>query len=88
MVDFLMQRLLPAYLHTHYLNSMSLSFFIYKTGILIKVQRFLQKPKTELPYEQLTRGRNGKLLQHSCWENPMNRGAWEATLCGVAKSPT
>ena len=22
------------------------------------------------------------------WENPMDRGAWRATLCGVAKSQT
>ena len=30
-------------------------------------------------------GRNGNLLQHSCLENPMNRGAWQATVRGVAK---
>ena len=26
------------------------------------------------------------LLQHSCLENPMDRGAWQATVLGVAKS--
>ena len=31
---------------------------------------------------------NGNLLQHSCLENPMDRGAWEATVHGVAKSWT
>ena len=31
---------------------------------------------------------NGNLLQYSCLENPMNRGAWWATVCGVAKSRT
>ena len=30
--------------------------------------------------------RNGNPLQHSCLENPMNRGAWRATVHGVAKS--
>ena len=27
-------------------------------------------------------------LQYSCWENPMDRGAWRATVHGVAKSQT
>ena len=29
---------------------------------------------------------NGKLLQYSCLENSMNRGAWQATLHRVADS--
>ena len=28
---------------------------------------------------------NGNLLQYSCQENPMDRGAWRATVHGVAK---
>ena len=31
---------------------------------------------------------NSKLLQYSCLENPMDRGAWQATVHGVAKSRT
>ena len=31
---------------------------------------------------------NGYPLQYSCLENPMDRGAWRATVCGVAKSRT
>ena len=31
---------------------------------------------------------NGNLLQYSCLENPMDRGAWRATVHGVAKSWT
>ena len=31
-------------------------------------------------------GGNGNLLQYSCLENPMDRGAWQATIYGVAKS--
>ena len=31
---------------------------------------------------------NGKPLQYSYLENPMNRGAWDATVHGVAKSQT
>ena len=31
---------------------------------------------------------NGNSLQYSCLENPMNRGAWWATVHVVAKSQT
>ena len=31
---------------------------------------------------------HGNLLQDSCLENPMNRGAWWATVHGVTKSQT
>ena len=31
---------------------------------------------------------NGNPLQYSCLENPMDRGAWQATVCGTAKSWT
>ena len=29
---------------------------------------------------------NGNPLQYSCLENPMDRGAWQSTVHGVAKS--
>ena len=35
-----------------------------------------------------TGGRNGNLLQYSCLENPIDRGAWRAAVCGVTKSWT
>ena len=28
---------------------------------------------------------NGNPLQYSCLENPMDRGTWQAIVCGVAK---
>ena len=28
---------------------------------------------------------NGNPLQHSCWQNFMDRGAWRATVHGVTK---
>ena len=31
-------------------------------------------------------GGNGNLLQCSCLDNPMDRGAWQAIVHGVAKS--
>ena len=33
-------------------------------------------------------GGHGNSLQYSCLENSMDRGAWWATFCGVAKSQT
>ena len=33
-------------------------------------------------------GGHGNLLQYSCLENSMDRGAWRATVHGVAKSWT
>ena len=33
-------------------------------------------------------GAHGNLLQYSCMENPMDRGAWWAIVHGVAKSQT
>ena len=31
---------------------------------------------------------NGNPLQYSCLGNPMDRGVWQATVCGVTKSQT
>ena len=31
------------------------------------------------------RGGNGNPLQYPCWVKPMDRGAWQATVHGVAK---
>ena len=33
-------------------------------------------------------GGHGNPLQYSCLENPMDRGAWQNTVHGVAKSQT
>ena len=33
-------------------------------------------------------GENGDPLQYSCWDNPLDRGAWWAIVHGVAKSWT
>ena len=33
-------------------------------------------------------GRNGNPLLYSCLENPIDRGAWQATAHGVAKNGT
>ena len=33
-------------------------------------------------------GGHGNALQHSCWENPMDAGAWRTTVHRVAESDT
>ena len=33
-------------------------------------------------------GEHGNPLQHSCLENPMDRGTWQATVHGVEESAT
>ena len=38
--------------------------------------------------ERFPGGGNGSPLQYSCLENPMDRGAWWATVHGVTKSRT
>ena len=38
--------------------------------------------------DPLEKAMNGSPLQSSCLENPMDGGAWWATVCGVAKSWT
>ena len=39
-------------------------------------------------WERSPGGGHGNPLQYSCLENPMDRGAWRATVHGVAKSWT
>ena len=39
-----------------------------------------------LDWEDLPEEENGNPLQHSCLENPVDRGGWQATVHRVAKS--
>ena len=39
-------------------------------------------------WERSLGGGNGNPLQYSCLESPMDRGVWQATVHGVAKSHT
>ena len=41
-----------------------------------------------LGWESSTGGGHGYPLQYSCLENPKDRGAWWAAVCGVAQSRT
>ena len=48
---------------------------------------FWQKSHFKAVYQSSGEG-NGTPLQYSCLENPMDGGAWWATVHGVAKSQT
>ena len=39
----------------------------------------------EVICDKRTGGGNGNPLQYSCLENPIDRGAWQATVHGVAR---
>ena len=41
-----------------------------------------------LGQEVSTGEKNGSSLQYSCLENPMNRGAWQATIYGITRVDT
>ena len=54
---------------------------------------WLSGKESSCRYRRLSSGRypgggNGSPLQYSCLGNPMDRGAWQATAHGVAKSQT
>ena len=51
---------------------------VYNAGDLVSIPGSGRSPREE----------NGNPLQHSCLENPMDRGAWQATVHGVTKSWT
>ena len=45
-----------------------------------------QRPRGSIPgLGKSPRGGNGNPFQYSCLGNPMERGAWQATVHGVAK---
>ena len=48
----------------------------YKAGDLGLIPRLGRTPG----------GGHGNQLQYSCLDNPMGKGAWQATVLGVAKS--
>ena len=52
------------------------------------MQETQEKPVWSLGQEDPLKVENGNPLQYSCLENSMDRGPWQATVHGVAKSQT
>ena len=63
----------------------------HRTGILTGITWLNQRGRTLFPKSLcwiMFSLKNGNPLQYSCLENPMDRGAWQATVHGVAGSWT
>ena len=60
-------------------NSKS-KFFNNNNEIVKEKRKDMGEPRLKEPGEE-----NGNPLQHSCLENPMNKGAWQATVYEVAR---
>ena len=77
------------------LTSWVLTVFFFKSSITLHVAQMVKATACSAgdPYLIPGSGRspgegNGNPLQYSCLENSMKRGAWWATVYGVAKSQT
>ena len=65
------------------------SIFSLKFSVIKFFLKILFKRQEKLETADAFNGEgNGNPLQYSCLENPMDRGAWWATIHGVAKSRT
>ena len=53
-----------------------------------KKTRFLARSELCVFTGSLPGGRHGNPLEYSCLENPVDRGAWRATVHGVTKNRT
>ena len=57
---------------------------------MVKNPPAMQEPQKKVdPWaRKIPRGGNGNPLQYSCWENTSDKGAWWATVHGVAELNT
>ena len=61
---------------------------IMASGHITSWHRYKERMETVTNFIFLGSKINDNPLQYSCLENPMDRGAWRATVHGVAKSQT
>ena len=75
------------FLSTYILNFQGLKLGCNEASQYDRVSRAqaLESNKTVFLMEELTGEGNGNPLQYSCLENPMDRGAWQATVHGVTR---
>ena len=61
----------------------------FPDGSMVKKSPVIAGDRGSIPWSGRSPGEgNGNPLQHSCLENPMDGGAWQATVHGVTKSQT
>ena len=67
----------------------SLSLQVFPDGSEVKASACNAGDPGLIPGSERSPGEgNGNLLQYSCLENPVDGGAWQSTVHGVAKSWT
>ena len=78
-----------------YLLTETANFMIYEASQVVLVVKNLPDNAgaagdvSLIPQLGRSPGRgNGNSLQYSCLQNPMDRGAWQATVYSIAKSQT
>ena len=73
----------------HFLNQHKLCRFTRVSGSMVKNPSANSGDAGSIPGSGRSPGEgNGNLLQYSSLGNPMDRGAWRATVHGVAESDT
>ena len=66
-----------------------LLFYCFWTSLMAQASAYNARDPGSIPRLGRSPGEgNGNPLQYSCLENPMDGGAWSATVHGVAKSQT
>ena len=58
----------------------------FRIGENINIYERIKTQIQSLGQEDPPGGENGSPLQYSCLENPMDKGAWQATVHGVTES--
>ena len=69
-------------------NHLKLFFIIFDSGTQVSELNMINTAVSVPGLVRFPREGNGNSLQYSCLENPMDRGAWWATIHGLAKSQT
>ena len=72
--------------HLKYDWDKDLIFIFYSRSLLIILNIAMDTCQSQIPlnYLSLPGGGHGNPIQYSCLENPMDRGAWRATVHGIA----
>ena len=78
-------RLKSSFCRLHCLGSGREMLQVFPVAQMVKSLPAMQDP-VSIPGWGRSPGGNGNPLQYSCLENPMDRGAWRATVHRVAKS--
>ena len=75
--------------HLHEINILQLRFQSFPGGSVVKNLPMNAGDTDSIPGLGRSPARgHGNVFQYSCWDNPMDREAWRATVHGVAKGGT